>query len=178
MPVLAIPYMVPFAEAAGIVIGSVASAVGLMELSKRVQSYMDANPEESLKILTLLAPAQGIAAMFNKKAGEGEEEVIEEVEVEEKPKRKKSKKEIVLEGLRRARAGKGNYSDPDATGPAVSARGNIIRGLAEEGKIKDESDPNYDPSKKYKGYKKYFRKAAGGVVRGLDAGTHKNVRLI
>jgi hypothetical protein len=177
MPVLAIPYIVPFAEAAGIAIGSIAGAVGLMELSKRVQSYMDANPEESLKILTLLAPAQGIAAMFNKKASEGEEEVIEEVEVEEKPKRKKSKKEIVLEGLRKARAGKGNYSDPDATGPAVSARGNIIRGLAEAGKIKDESDPNYDPSKKYKGYKR-FLKAKGGVVRGLDAGIHKNVRLI
>ena len=176
MPVLAIPYMVPFAEAAGIVIGSVATSLGLMELSKRIQSYMDANPEESLKILTLLAPAQGIAAMFNKEAGEGEEEV--EVEVEEKPKRKKSKKEIVLEGLRRARAGKGNYSDPDATGPAVSARGNIIRGLAEEGKIKDESDPNYDPSKKYKGYKRFLKKAKGGVVRGLDDGTHKNVRLI
>ena len=178
MPALALPYMVPFAEAAGIVIGSVASAVGLMELSKRIQSYMDANPEESLKILTLLAPAQGIAAMFNKKAGEGEEEVIEEVEVEEKPKRKKSKKEIVLEGLKRARAGKGNYSDPDATGPAVSARGNIIRGLAEAGKIKDESDPNYDPSKKYKGYKRFLKKAKGGVVRGLDDSTHKNVRLI
>jgi len=176
MPVLAIPYIVPFAEAAGIAIGTIASAVGLMELSKRVQSYMDANPEESLKILTLLAPAQGIAAMFNKEAGEGEEEV--EVEVEEKPKRKKSKKEIVLEGLRKARAGKGNYSDPDATGPAVSARGNIIRGLAEEGKIKDESDPNYDPSKKYKGYKRFLKKAKGGVVRGLDDSTHKNVRLI
>ena len=174
MPVLAIPYIVPFAEAAGIAIGTIASAVGLMELSKRVQSYMDANPEESLKILTLLAPAQGIAAMFNKKAGEGEEEVIEEVEVEEKPKRKKSKKEIVLEALRKQ---KGNYASPDAEGNYADPRGRVIRGLADEGKITDKPDPNYDPSKKYKGYKR-FLKAKGGVVRGLDADTHKNVRLI
>jgi len=182
MPALALPYMVPFAEAAGIVIGSVATSLGLMELSKRIQSYMDANPEESLKILSLLAPAQGIAAMFNKEAGEGEEEVIEEVEVEEKPKRKKSKKEIVLEALRKK---KGSYASPEAEGSWASPRGRIIRGLKEEGKISDKPDPNYDPSKKYQGYKRFIRgrtgrkdRAKGGVVRGLDEGIHKNVRLI
>ena len=46
MPVLAIPYLVPFAEAAGIAIGVVASAAGLMELSNRVQAYMESHPEE------------------------------------------------------------------------------------------------------------------------------------
>ena len=161
MPVLAVPYLVPFAEAAGIAIGVVASAAGLMELSNRVQAYMEANPEETLKILTLLAPAQGIMALFNKEAGD--DEVTEEVEVKEeiKPKRKKSKKEIVLEALRKE---KGSYASPHAEGSWASPRGRIIRALKEEGKISDKPDPNYDPDKKYKGYKKYFRKADGGIM--------------
>ena len=161
MPVLAIPYLVPFAEAAGIAIGVVASAAGLMELSNRVQAYMESNPEETLKILTLLAPAQGIMALFNKEAGD--DEVTEEIEVKEeiKPTRKKSKKEIVLEALRKK---KGSYASPEAEGSWASPRGRIIRALKEEGKISDKPDPNYDPDKKYKGYKKYFRKADGGIM--------------
>ena len=161
MPILAIPYLVPFANAAGIAIGVVASAVGLMELSNRVQAYMEANPEETLKILTLLAPAQGIMALFNKKAGEGEgEEVIEEGE-EVKPKSKRSKKEIILEALRKK---KGSYASPEAEGSWASPRGRIIRALKEEGKITDKPDEDYDPKKKYQGYKKYFRRADGGIM--------------
>ena len=161
MPILAVPYLVPFANAAGIAIGVVASAVGLMELSNRVQAYMEANPEETLKILTLLAPAQGIMALFNKKVGEGEgEEVIEEGE-EVKPKSKRSKKEIVLEALRKK---KGSYASPEAEGSWASPRGRIIRALKEEGKITDKPDEDYDPKKKYQGYKKYFRRADGGIM--------------
>ena len=166
MPVLAIPYLVSFAEAAGIAIGVVASAAGLMELSNRVQAYMEANPEETLKILTLLAPAQGIMALFNKEAGD--DEVTEEIEVKEeiKPKSKKSKKEIVLEALRKK---KGSYASPEAEGSWASPRGRIIRALKEEGKITDKPDPNYDPSKKYQGYKRFIkgrtgRKADGGIM--------------
>ena len=161
MPILALPYLVPFANAAGIAIGVVASAAGLMELSNRVQAYMEANPEETLKILTLLAPAQGIMALFNKKAGEGEgEEVIEEGE-EVKPKSKRSKKEIILEALRKK---KGSYASPEAEGSWASPRGRIIRALKEEGKITDKPDEDYDPKKKYQGYKKYFRRADGGIM--------------
>ena len=164
MPILAVPYLVPFAEAAGIAIGVVASAAGLMELSNRVQAYMEANPEETLKILTLLAPAQGIMALFNKEAGD--DEVTEEIEVEEKPTRKKSKKEIVLEALRKK---KGSYASPEAEGSWASPRGRIIRALKEEGKITDKPDPHYDPDKKYKGYKRFIRgrtgrKADGGIM--------------
>ena len=164
MPVLAIPYLVPFAEAAGIAIGVVASAAGLMELSNRVQAYMEANPEETLKILTLLAPAQGIMALFNKEAVDVEGEV--EVEVEEKPKSKKSKKEIILEELAKE---KGSYASPEAEGSWASPRGRIIRSLKEEGKITDKPDKDYDPSKKYQGYKRFIRgrtgrKADGGIM--------------
>jgi len=167
MPVLAVPYLVPFAEAAGIAIGAVASAVGLMELSDRVQSYMEANPENSLKILTLLAPAEGIMALFNKEAGDDEEVIDEEeVEVEDKPKSKKSAKEIVLEEKDKKT---GNYASPDAIGNWTSKRGRIIRGLEEEGKVRKGPDPNYDPSTKYQGWKRFVKKgrrnrADGGIM--------------
>ena len=166
MPVLAIPYLVPFAEAAGIAIGVVASAAGLMELSNRVQAYMEANPEETLKILTLLAPAQGIMALFNKEAGD--DEVTEEIEVKEeiKPKRKKSMNEIVLDAKNKP---KGSYASPEAEGSWASPRGRISRALKEEGKITDKPDPDYDPKKKYQGYKRFIRgrtgrKADGGIM--------------
>ena len=166
MPVLAIPYLVPFAEAAGIAIGVVASAAGLMELSNRVQAYMEANPEETLKILTLLAPAQGIMALFNKEAGD--DEVTEEIEVKEeiKPKSKKSKKEIVLEEVRRYRRGEGNYSDPEAEGPAISGRGNVRRGLEDAGKIPKDIHSTYDPKKPKFNWRKFTRgrKADGGIM--------------
>ena len=58
------------ADGAGLAIGAVASAVGLMELSDKVQGYMEANPENSMKILAMIMPEQGIAALFNKEAGD------------------------------------------------------------------------------------------------------------
>jgi len=159
MPILAVPYLLPFAEAAGWAIGG----LGLMEISKQVQKFMDINPEETFQILRMIMPQEGIAAMFeqlfNKEAGD--DEVTEEIEVEEKPTRKKSKKEIVLEALRKK---KGSYASPEAEGSWASPRGRIIRALKEEGKITDKPDKDYDPDKKYKGYKKYFRKADGGIM--------------
>ena len=168
MPVLAIPYLVPFAEAAGIAMGVVASAAGLMEISQQVQAHMEANPEESLRILKLIMPREGIAAMFeelfNKEAGD--DEVTEEIEVEEKPKSKKSKKEIVLEEGRRYRRGEGNYSDPEAEGPAISGRGNVRRGLEDAGKIPKDIHSTYDPKKPKFNWKKFTRgrKADGGIM--------------
>ena len=164
--VLAVPYLVPFAEAAGIAI----AGLGLMEISKQVQKFMDVNPEETFQILKMIMPREGIAAMFeqlfNKEAddveGEGEEEEI--IDVDE-VKDTRSKKEIVLEELARSRGKepRGNYSSKDAEGPAVSGRGNIIRGLEDAGKVdKNLKDKPYKKSKF--NYKKYFRKADGGIM--------------
>ena len=163
MPILAVPYLLPFAEAAGIAI----AGLGLMEISKQVQKFMDVNPEETFQILRMIMPQEGIAAMFeqlfNKEADDVEgEEIIDE----EKPKRKKSKKEIVLEALRKK---KGSYASPEAEGSWASPRGRIIRALKEEGKITDKPDPDYDPKKKYQGYKRFIRgrtgrKADGGIM--------------
>ena len=163
MPVaLAVPYLMPYAQIARIAIGG----LGLFEISKRVQAHMEENPEESLRILKLIMPREGIAAMFeqlfNKEADDVEGEV--EVEVEEKPKSKKSKKEIVLEEVRRYRRGEGNYASPDAEGPAISGRGNVRRGLEDAGKIPKDIHTTYDPKKPKFNYKKYFRKADGGIM--------------
>ena len=164
MPILAVPYLVPFANYAGIAI----AGLSLMEISNRVQVHMESNPEDTFRILKLIMPREGIAAMFeelfNKEAGD--DEVTEEIEVEEKPKSKKSKKEIVLEALRKK---KGSYASPEAEGSWASPRGRIIRALKEEGKITDKPDKDYDPSKKYQGYKRFIRgrthrKADGGIM--------------
>ena len=61
MPILAVPYLLPFAEAAGIAI----AGLGLMELSKQVQKFMDVNPEETFQILKMIMAQEGIAAMFD-----------------------------------------------------------------------------------------------------------------
>ena len=164
MPILAVPYLVPFANYAGIAI----AGLGIYEISKQVQKFMDINPEETFQILRMIMPQEGIAAMFeqlfNKEADDVEGEV--EVEVEEKPKRKKSKKEIVFVALRKK---KGSYASPEAEGSWASPRGRIIRGLADEGKITDKPYKDYDPSKKYQGYKRFIRgrrgrKADGGIM--------------
>ena len=129
---------------------------------------MEENPEDTFRILKLIMPREGIAAMFeelfNKEAGD--DEVTEEIEVEEKPKSKKSKKEIILEELAKE---KGSYASPEAEGSWASPRGRIIRALKEEGKITDKPDKDYDPSKKYQGYKRFIkgrtgRKADGGIM--------------
>ena len=167
MPVLAIPYLVPYANAAGIVIGSVATAVGLSALSDKVQAHMEEFPEESMKILAMIMPEQGIAALFNKEAGdevEGEE-VEEEVEVKDT----RTKKEIVLDAIRKARRGRGNYSSPDAEGPAVSGRGSVIRGLEDAGKVdKGLKDKPYKKSKF--NWKRFTRNKADGGRIGFEVG--------
>ena len=163
---LAPALLVPFAEAIGIV----TAGLSLAALSDLVSDYMEDNPEKSEMILGMLNPAEGILsggfnALFNKKGGGEEVEVSEEIKI--KPKSKRSKKEIVLEALRKK---KGNYASPDAEGNYADKRGRVIRGLADEGKITDKPDPNYDPSKKYQGYKKFFNKAEGGRI-GYKDGT-------
>ena len=169
MPALALPLVVPFAEAVGIT----AVGLGIIELSKKVNEYIQEFPEESIKILATIMPEQGIAALFNEAAeGEGDEVIEEGEEIidldEDKPKSKKSKKEIVLEEVRRARGPnpRGNWASKDATGPAVSGRGNVRRGLEKAGKIPKDIHSTYDPKKPKFNWKKFTRgrKADGGIM--------------
>ena len=160
----AIPILVSFAEAAGIVVAGVATAAGIDTLSKKVEEYVEENPEQSQKILAMIMPAQGIANILKNESDDGEE-VSETEEVAESE--SGSTKDMVLEELNKKT---GNYSDPNATGNYASERGRIIGRLKREGKISDKPDPNYDPDKKYKGYKRFIRpkKADGGAI-GLDS---------
>ena len=169
MPVLAVPYLVPFANAAGIVIGSVATAVGLSALSDKVQDYMEENPENSMKILAMIMPEQGIAALFNKEAGDEVEGEGEEVEEEVEVKDTRTKKEIVLDAVRKAKRGKGNYASPDAEGNWVSGRGSVIRGLEDAGKVdKGLKDKPYKKSKF--NWKRFTRNKADGGRVGFKKG--------
>jgi hypothetical protein len=158
----AIPILVSFAEAAGIVVAGVATAAGIDTLSKKVEEYVEENPEQSQKILAMIMPAQGIANILKNESDDGEE-VSETEEVAESE--SGSTKDMVLEEVNKKT---GNYSDPNATGNYASKRGRIIGRLKREGKIRQDNDPNYDPDKKYKGYTKFYKKkyADGGIMGG------------
>ena len=161
MPILAVPYLLPFAEAAGIAI----AGLGLMEISKQVQKFMDINPEETFQILRMIMPQEGIAAMFeqlfNKEADDVEED-------ETKLSGKEKEKEMSAE----AQKTKGSYQEKEgkATGSYGSKRGRMIRRAEELGLADpDLKDKPYDKSKKYQGYKRFIRgrtgrKADGGIM--------------
>ena len=159
--VLAVPYLMPYAQLAGWAIGG----LGLYEISKRVQIHMEENPEESFKILKMIMPQEGIAAMFeqlfNKEADDVEED---ETKLSGKEKGKRMKEE--------AQKTKGSYQEKEgkATGSYGSKRGRMIRRAEELGLADpDLKDKPYDKSKKYQGYKRFIRgrtgrKADGGIM--------------
>tara|TARA_A100001011_G_scaffold3159_1_gene3691 strand:+ start:1492 stop:3132 length:1641 start_codon:yes stop_codon:yes gene_type:complete len=136
---LAPALLIPFAEAVGLSI----AGLGAIEIGKKVQDFIEDNPEISMDILTTLVPGNmGLNTLF-------------------KDKDAPSTKDIVLGELGKE---KGNYSDPDAEGAYSSKRGRIIKALEKAGKIKKGPDKDYDPSKKYKDYKKFYEKADGGAI--------------
>ena len=166
MPILAVPYLLPFAEAAGIAI----AGLGLMELSKQVQKFMDVNPEETFQILRMIMPQEGIAAMFEQLFNKEADDVEGEVEVEEEDLTQLSGKEKGKKMKEEAQKKKGSYQDPEATGSYASKRGRMIRKAEELGLADpDLKDKPYDKSKKYQGYKRFIRgrtgrKADGGIM--------------
>jgi hypothetical protein len=171
-PVLAAPLVIPFAEAIGVSI----AALGMAKATDKVNEFIQENPEQSIKIFQMIMPSQGIANALKNKSSEGDEEVSEDidVEVEEKPKLTgKEKSEKIKAAIRRARAGKGNYSSPDAEGSAVDIRGSVIREAEDMGLAdKDLKDKPY----KEKGYDfrdyiprgAYKKKYADGGSVGIE----------
>ena len=115
-----------------------------------VNEYIQENPEQSVKILSTIVPNVGIGQIFANKEDSDDEEVEEDT---------RSKKEIVLGELAKD---KGNYSDEDAEGKYSSKRGRIIRALEDAGKV--NPDREYNPEKKYQGYKRFLKKADGGAI--------------
>ena len=164
--ILAAPLVIPFAEAIGL---SVAT-LGIAKASDMVNEFIQENPEQSMKIFQMIMPSQGIANILKNKSSEGDEEVSEDidVEVEEKPKKLSGKEKgmRIKEAIRRARAGRGNYSSPDAEGSAVDIRGSVIREVEDMGIADKDLKDNYDPDKPKFDYKKFFKKryADGGAI--------------
>ena len=61
--ILAAPLVIPFAKAVGI---SVAT-LGMAKAADMVNDYIEANPEESMKILSTIVPSIGIGQIFMNK---------------------------------------------------------------------------------------------------------------
>ena len=145
MPIAA-PLLIPFAEAIGIAI----AGRGLMEISEQVQKFIQNNPDVSQKIMSMITPQmEGLSGLLAKKK-EPTEEVQETEATETKPRlTSEEKSQRIKEAVRRGREGKGNYSDPDAEGPASSIRGNVIR-VVEDMELASKKrsapkDPDQDP---------------------------------
>ena len=186
MPALAVPYLVPYAKMAGLVI----AGLGLMEISNRVQDHMEDNPEESLKILTMIMPAEGLMALFNKEAGE--DKVEEEVEVEEEVSsgsevEEKIKEILVEEGVNvdevdlgelpkdlQAKVMKGIAK---SLGGRSMAEASLILGLSgparDVKRMADEADVRYEggvedaPKPKFDWRSRWRKKADGGIMEAF-----------
>ena len=175
MPIAA-PLLIPFAEAIGIAI----AGRGLMEISEQVQKFMQNNPDVSQKILSMITPQmEGLSGLLAKKKEPTEE--IQETEVTEtKPiLTSEEKSQRIKEAVRRGREGRGNYSDPDAEGPASSIRGNVIREVEDMGLASKKRTPRKEPESGEEGmsgssFTEMFRqlgkdKASTGEFKDLGA---------
>ena len=141
MPIAA-PLLIPFAESIGIAI----AGRGLMEISEQVQKFIQNNPDVSQKIMSMITPQmEGLSGLLAKKK-EPTEEVQETEVTETKPRlTSEEKSQRIKEAVRRAKEGRGNYSDPDAEGPAVSIRGSVIREVEDMGLASKKRTPRKDP---------------------------------
>ena len=84
---LVAPLVIPFAEALGLSVGT----LGMAKATDVVNKYIQENPEQSQKIITMIMPAQGIASVFEKR-GIGDNNPTSPIE-EEKPPQKEPPKE-------------------------------------------------------------------------------------
>ena len=72
----AAPLVLSFARAVPM-LNRLVGAIGITELGNRVNNYIQENPEESAKIVSMIMPAQGIANALKNKSSEDVEEVQE-----------------------------------------------------------------------------------------------------
>ena len=155
--VMAPALLIPFAEAAGLTI----AGLGAIEIGKKVQDFVDNNPDATMEILTMLVPGgQGLSTLFKKKAKPVEEEI--EISVEEKDPRdltRKEKAEIMKETAK---------SSSNKSRDMKKAFEDIIKPGKEEDEFlegEERYDGGLEEVGKAKGYdyKKFF-KADGGRV--------------
>ena len=165
--ILAAPLVIPFAKAVGI---SVAT-LGMAKAADMVNDYIEANPEESMKILSTIVPSIGIGQIFMNKEKISLEDLDEMTDEEAQDLSKEEKAELMKQ------AGKSGGKDKRQTMIDISEK----LGLSGEGKEKQDIeydiDERYDEggveevSKPKFDYKKFFRnrRADGGRV-GFNLG--------
>jgi len=165
--ILAAPLVIPFAKAVGI---SVAT-LGMAKAADMVNDYIQANPEESMKILSTIVPSIGIGQVFMNKEKISLEDLDEMTDEEAQDLSKEEKAELMKQ------AGKSGGPNKRQTMIDISEK----LGLSGEGKEKQDIeydiDERYDEggveegSKPKFDYKKFFknRRADGGRV-GFNLG--------
>jgi len=165
--ILAAPLVIPFAKAVGI---SVAT-LGMAKAADMVNDYIQANPEESMKILSTIVPSIGIGQIFMNKEKISLEDLDEMTDEEAQDLSKEEKAELMKQ------AGKSGGPNKRQTMIDISEK----LGLSGEGKEKQDIeydiDERYDEggveevSKPKFDYKKFFRnrRADGGRV-GFNLG--------
>ena len=161
--ILAAPLVIPFAKAVGLSVGT----LGVAALADKVNDYIEANPEESMKILSTIIPNVGIGQIFMSKEDKISLEDLEDMTDEEAQDLTKEEKAELMK-----QAGKSGGKNKRQT--MIDIAGKL--GLGGEGKEKQdmeyEADERYDeggvedaPKPKFD-YTKFFRKrrADGGTI--------------
>jgi hypothetical protein len=152
MPIAA-PLLVPFAELVGITTAGLA----LSQISDAVQSYMKANPEQSMKILTMLSPELGIASMMKKKTTKPK---VEEEEVEKEPKlTAEEKREKFIELSKKRGRGRQDFID------LAQDLGLAKKGSEEQPPEDDEEEKILTGAQKTQLFKNLFRE---GGAKNID----------
>ena len=157
--ILAAPLVIPFAKAVGLSVG----ALGMAALADQVNEYIQANPEESMKILSTIVPGVGIGQIFMSKEDKISLEDLDEMTDEEAQDLSKEEKAELMKQAGKKR----NRELSIATSEKI--------GLSGPGKEKQdieyEIDERYDEGgveqkKAPFDYTKFFRKrrADGGAI--------------
>jgi len=186
----AAPLVLSFARAVPM-LNRLVGAVGITELGDRVNNYIQENPEESAKIVSMIMPAQGIANALKNKSSEDVEEVEETEEVTTGSGVEERIREILKE------AGVEDADNQDLTDLPKDLEAKVMSGIAKSSTNKqedmkeasliiglrgpgkerkemiDDVSDRYDEGgveevtrPKYEGYKKFIRRrrADGGAI--------------
>ena len=161
--ILAAPLVIPFAKAVGLSVGT----LGMAALADQVNDYIQANPEESMKILSTIIPNVGIGQIFMSKEDKISLEDLEDMTDEEAQDLSKEEKAELMK-----QAGKSGGKNKRQTMIDISEKLGLSGPGREKQDIEYEIDERYDeggvedaPKPKFD-YTKFFRKrrADGGSI--------------
>ena len=127
----AAPLVLSFARAVPM-LNKLVGAVGITELGNRVNNYIQENPEESAKIVSMIMPAQGIANALKNKSSEDVEEVEETEEVSTGSGVEERIREILRE------AGVEDADNQDLTDLPKDLEAKVMSGIAKSSTNKQE----------------------------------------